>query len=52
MASINKKKKGKNSFLANLGLKNDNHRLKRLRFFTPSERYYNKKQTEKEVLDA
>ena len=39
MASDNKKRKGKNSYLWNLGLKNsDGSRGKRFQFFTPSQR--------------
>lgn len=43
MASENKKRKGKNSFIYNLGLKNDGIHLKKIQFFTPQDRKRNKK---------
>ena len=43
MASENKKRKGKNSYVWNLGLKNNGSHHKRILFFTPQDRKRNKK---------
>ena len=43
MASINKKKKLKNSYQVNTALKDKGKGIKRLTFFTSSQRHENKK---------
>lgn len=48
MASENKKRKLKNSFCCKGALKNTKLKLKRVLFFTSSERKQNKAQTRKE----
>lgn len=42
MASENKKRKGRNAFISNLGLKSKNKGIKRLDFYTASDRQKNK----------
>ena len=43
MASENKKRKGKNSFIEHLGHKTDNWKCKRLAFFTKQNRAKNRR---------
>jgi hypothetical protein len=50
MASENKKKKLKNAFLAKTQLKNKKNRLKRLLFYTPSQRKFEKQQEMKNEI--
>ena len=42
MASENKKRKGKNAFISNLGLKSKKKGIKKLDFYTASDRQKNK----------
>ncbi len=43
MASENKKRKAKNSYIMNGGMKNKGMKMKRIQYFTKQDRLYNKK---------